>query len=265
VQRVLREHLVNLPDEAPLTRLRRSPRLPSLPSRITRRWPAATDRLLTAGPPALAALPIDHAVPPAPWRGGTSTATRLLRTFVQSKLARYGEQRNHPDDDATSRMSPYLHFGHVSAHEIFSAVMTQERFTTRRLGLPRGGAREGWCPPPLVASIARRPATARSRRSARQRKRAVAEGVSASAEAFLDQLVVWRHVIGEHTPKAAHAPVSVQVHDASLGQCARQAAFSRGIRCALFLGLALTAECCSRGRCHGRCHGRNEEPLSVTR
>jgi deoxyribodipyrimidine photo-lyase len=61
-------------------------------------------------------------------------------------------------------LSPYLHFGHISAHEVFSAVMTAERWTTRRLAVRGGGAREGWW------------------------------GVSDSANVFLDQLTVWREL-----------------------------------------------------------------------
>ena len=87
-----------------------------------------------------------------------------LRRFVERKLERYGEDHNHPDLDGSSRLSPYLHFGHVSAHDVFAAIMTHERWTTRRLGRSAGGAREGWW------------------------------GVSPSAEMFLDQLLVWREL-----------------------------------------------------------------------
>jgi deoxyribodipyrimidine photo-lyase len=164
MQRVLREHVTVIPDAAPLTRLPRTPRITTLPTDITGRWPAATDRLLTNGKDALAALPIDHGVAPAAIRGGSDVASKTLRAFIATKLARYGDARNDPDADATSRLSPYLHFGHISAHEIFAAVMTRERWTTRKLAKKGGGAREGWW------------------------------GVSASAETFLDQLVVWREL-----------------------------------------------------------------------
>ena len=75
------------------------------------------------------------------------------RAFVKSQLGRYGTERNDPDADCTSRLSPYLHFGHISAHEVFSAVMTAERWTTRRLAVRGGGAREGWWG---VAAVPRR-------------------------------------------------------------------------------------------------------------
>jgi deoxyribodipyrimidine photo-lyase len=164
VQRNIREHLAHFPEHTPLRRLRGQPRLRSLPARITRRWRAATNRLLTAGRMALATLPIDHTINPVRMRGGSDAAKRTLRGFVGSKLASYGAHRNDPDEETTSRLSPYLHFGHISAHEVFDAVMTHERWTTRKLGKSGRGAREGWW------------------------------GVSPSAEAFLDQLVVWREL-----------------------------------------------------------------------
>ena len=113
---------------------------------------------------ALASLPIDHAVVPAAMRGGGEAAHHVLRRFVERRLARYGEDHNHPDLDGSSRLSPYLHFGQVSAHDVFAAIVTHERWTTRRLGRSAGGAREGWW------------------------------GVSPSAEMFLDQLLVWREL-----------------------------------------------------------------------
>jgi deoxyribodipyrimidine photo-lyase len=46
--------------------------------------------------------------------GGTHAALKRLKNFVANDLAGYEKQRNHPELDATSRMSPYLHFGHIS-------------------------------------------------------------------------------------------------------------------------------------------------------
>jgi deoxyribodipyrimidine photo-lyase len=58
---------------------------------------------------------LDRSVSPVSgWRGGTGAGLRLLTDFIQHNLRRYGTQRNKPEDDHTSRMSPYLHFGHIS-------------------------------------------------------------------------------------------------------------------------------------------------------
>ena len=86
----------------------------------------------------IAALPIDHSVPAVPTRGGSTAAAAALARFVTTRLARYGEDRNHPDLDGTSGLSPYLHFGHIAAHEVFSAVVSAERWTSRRLGVSGG-------------------------------------------------------------------------------------------------------------------------------
>jgi len=56
------------------------------------------------------------------WRGGSSEALRLLREFVKHKLRGYGTQRNKPEIDHTSRLSPYLHFGHISPITVALAI-----------------------------------------------------------------------------------------------------------------------------------------------
>ncbi len=48
------------------------------------------------------------------FRGGTPAARAALDGFL-SRLADYDDSRNrYGDDDSTSRLSPYLHFGHIS-------------------------------------------------------------------------------------------------------------------------------------------------------
>ncbi|HEV2395637.1 MAG TPA: deoxyribodipyrimidine photo-lyase [Candidatus Sulfotelmatobacter sp.] len=66
---------------------------------------------------------IDRTVAPvSTWHGGTKEALRLLRNFVEHKLKSYGTQRNKPELDHTSRLSPYLHFGHISPITVALAV-----------------------------------------------------------------------------------------------------------------------------------------------
>jgi deoxyribodipyrimidine photo-lyase len=66
---------------------------------------------------------LDRSVSPvASWRGGTTEARRLLKDFIQHKLRGYGTQRNKPETDHTSRLSPYLHFGHISPITIARAI-----------------------------------------------------------------------------------------------------------------------------------------------
>jgi deoxyribodipyrimidine photo-lyase len=66
---------------------------------------------------------LDRSVGPVDsFRGGTSEAVRLLDDFVKRKLARYPENHGKPEVDGTSRLSPYLHFGHIGPHTVMGAV-----------------------------------------------------------------------------------------------------------------------------------------------
>jgi deoxyribodipyrimidine photo-lyase len=68
-------------------------------------------------------LPIDRRVGPVDTlRGGTSEARSLIRRFVAARLGAYDTARNHPELEGTSRLSPYLHFGHIGPREVALAV-----------------------------------------------------------------------------------------------------------------------------------------------
>jgi deoxyribodipyrimidine photo-lyase len=70
---------------------------------------------------------IDRSVAPvSQWRGGSKEALRLLHDFLKRKLSGYGTGRNKPESDHTSRLSPYLHFGHISPLTIALAVQKSE-------------------------------------------------------------------------------------------------------------------------------------------
>ncbi len=60
-------------------------------------------------------LDIDISVEPVEgFTGGTSHARAALETFIADRLDEYPENRNDPTLDATSDLSPYLHFGQIS-------------------------------------------------------------------------------------------------------------------------------------------------------
>ncbi len=142
---------------APLPRLARPPD-------ALARWPAAAAALLAGDAAALAALPIDHGVAPVALAGGAVAAERQLDGFLDQRLARYGEARSLVADDCASGLSPYLHFGHLSAHAVLARVLAREDWSPERLGQRCDGKKEGWW------------------------------GLSASAESFLDELVTWREL-----------------------------------------------------------------------
>jgi deoxyribodipyrimidine photo-lyase len=61
-------------------------------------------------------------------------------------------------------LSPFLHFGHVSAHEAAATVLARAGWSPARLADKANGKREGWW------------------------------GIDAASEAFLDELVTWREL-----------------------------------------------------------------------
>lgn len=164
LQRHLPGHLLEMPQADPLARLR-LPRLEALPPSILRRWPNLAARLAEGRFPDLARLPIDHGVAPVSLHGGAEAAGERLRSFLDERLARYQEGRLDLADPSTSGLSPYLHFGHVSPHQVFAELAEREGWDPGRLADPPArGQREGYW------------------------------GMSANAEAFVDQLVTWREL-----------------------------------------------------------------------
>lgn len=159
VHRQAYEALGQVPLEHPL----KGPGLPALgdlPAAVRDRWPATDPDAVD-----LAALPIDHDVPPVAARpGGETEGRRVLEEFVRRRLGNYLD-RNQPEAEAASGLSPWLHWGHVSPHEVFRAVAEAEGWDRAALeGRKPTGKREGWW------------------------------GMSEAAEAFVDELVTWREV-----------------------------------------------------------------------
>jgi len=54
---------------------------------------------------------------------GEDEAGNILEEFIEQKLEQYAEARNDPTRDATSNLSPYLHFGHISPLRVALKVM----------------------------------------------------------------------------------------------------------------------------------------------
>jgi deoxyribodipyrimidine photo-lyase len=163
LQRELPGHLRDVPRPDPAADAR-LPALAALPGEIESRWPRTDTAWLARGSQALDALPIDHAIAPAPIAGGSAAARRATARFVARGLAHYAERRRTLEDAATSGLSPYLHFGHIGAHEVFAAIARREGWSLRELAGTAHGRRQGWW------------------------------AMSPGAEAFLDQLVTWREL-----------------------------------------------------------------------
>ena len=73
-------------------------------------------------------ISVDHAVrPSALFHGGSVAAHQRLRQFLKHSLHRYANSSNQPSENATSGLSPYLHFGHISSLEVALAVKDYAR------------------------------------------------------------------------------------------------------------------------------------------
>lgn len=131
---------------------------------MTDRWPPVRSPELADPASIIARLAIDHSVGHARLRGGSLSATAALRTFVNDRLPRYRAERNEPSLRGTSELSPYLHFGHVSVHQVFASVARREGWSLDEIASKPSGKREGFW------------------------------GMRPEAEAFLDQIVTWREL-----------------------------------------------------------------------
>lgn len=161
LQQSLPTHLAEPPAADPLAGL---PELapPPLPAALTGRWQTPARELIDGRLP-LSTLPIDHSVPPVEQRGGPRAARARLQRFLDTGLEAYGTGRNRVDGDVTSRLSPYLHFGHIASWDVVAAALARDGWLGRT-SARAAGAREGWW------------------------------GASPAVEAFLDQIVTWREL-----------------------------------------------------------------------
>ncbi len=162
LQANLAPHLDCFPAADPLS----DPLPPAIepPAEVRARWPAVGRKELDNPAPWLGALPMDHTVAPAPKRGGADAAEEALRTFLRDRLTDYVNLRNHPQEEATSEISPWLHFGHLSAHQVFRELVGQTGGELDGLDRSRLGKVENWW------------------------------RLGPSAQAFLDQLLTWREI-----------------------------------------------------------------------
>lgn len=111
ITRLLPEHLKPCPDPA-----------------VRRRWQGSAPEFHTPVQPGriaglMAECEIDHGVRPSTsYTGGRLAAEQALDHFLASNLRRYARDKNNPSAQATSDLSPYLHFGQISSLEVALAT-----------------------------------------------------------------------------------------------------------------------------------------------
>ncbi|GAC1633902.1 MAG: deoxyribodipyrimidine photolyase [Candidatus Acidiferrum sp.] len=163
LQKNLPAHLSDFPSRDPLPSADFA-RGAKIPAQVLKRWPVAASELLENRLGSLASFPIDHTVAPCGLQGGSTAASTRLDSFLDHGFKEYGEHRNEPEKDATSGLSPYLHFGYISVDNIFQKLARLERWRPEKLSVRATGSREGWW------------------------------NMSPVAEGFLDELITWREV-----------------------------------------------------------------------
>ncbi len=75
------------------------------------------------------------------WAPGEAGARRRLHSFLGSAVAQYPEGRDLPGIEGTSRLSPHLHFGEISARTLYHETVLRTETAGKEGGL-RGG--EAW-------------------------------------------------------------------------------------------------------------------------
>jgi deoxyribodipyrimidine photo-lyase len=162
LQKELPGHLFDFPLADPLCNID-LPQLGTVAEEIRQRWQPTTAELLLADPTILTQLPINHSVTPVEEQGGWREADFYLTRFLEERLPDY-LQRSEPERQVSSELSPYLHFGQISTHQIVQQLFALENWSIGNLSPETRGKRSGWW------------------------------RLSAAAESFLDELVTWREV-----------------------------------------------------------------------
>jgi deoxyribodipyrimidine photo-lyase len=61
------------------------------------------------------------------WEPGEAGVAKRLRHFAAKGMEAYAENRNRPDVDGTSLLSPWLHFGEIGPRQIWAAVKARSK------------------------------------------------------------------------------------------------------------------------------------------
>lgn len=130
-----------------------------LPKEIVARWPMLKrDEIVD-----LSRFTFNEEVSASAFKGGFEAATQRWNRFVNTLgLERYGEGKDPPK--GCTGLSPYLHFGHISTHQLLSDIFSAYDWSPSRLAPKATGSKEGFW------------------------------GLPSRVEVFIDELVTWREI-----------------------------------------------------------------------
>ena len=176
MQKMFRECWEYPPQEHPLKELQNHG-LPDLPKEVMDKRKTGLERLESSGcikdfVNGLSSL--NDNIGPIEIKGTREAALKRLDAFIGNDLLRYQVDRNDPDKESTSRLSPWLHFGKISSFEVVKEVFgMQPKDWNLDDARPVNGKRSGFF------------------------------GGDASIESFLDEIITWRETgfhFAWHTP-----------------------------------------------------------------
>lgn len=127
-RKVMQKHFVEAyihpPKKSPLDDLKNLEQA-KLPENFEEKYPRA-DKVLDDIVGFIDSLDINHEIGITEKRGTRQAALGKLGDFIAHGLHRYDEERNDPDADAASGLSPWLHFGVISEYEIVKAILNHQ-------------------------------------------------------------------------------------------------------------------------------------------
>ncbi|MEX0608383.1 MAG: hypothetical protein WD016_03900 [Balneolaceae bacterium] len=163
MQQYFLEAFTNPPKKDPLKELKNREKV-QLPKSFHSQYSSA-DEMLKNIEQSISKLPIDHEVEITNYSGTRKAALEKLENFLDAGLFEYDEKRNHPDKKKTSGLSPWLHFGKISAYEIVQEVLDRQPEDWDLTSItPNNGKNTGFF------------------------------NGDANIESFLDELITWREV-----------------------------------------------------------------------
>lgn len=166
-RKVMHKHfadaVVHLPKESPLEDLKsRLPAQDLLDKNFYDSYEYA-DKRLSDIPAFITNIKFDFQAKPIEMVGTREAALEKLDHFIEKRFKRYHSHRNHPDTPSASGLSPWLHFGKISVHEIVQRILDIEDWQPNML-TDVNGKNEGFF------------------------------GLSEAAESFFDEVITWREV-----------------------------------------------------------------------